>query len=62
MSLPIKSTPTLKGKDADKFLNDIAKNLEDSKKSPLKEKNMEAYKRAKKTYDAMRANGNDLDF
>lgn len=49
MSLPIKETPILKGKDAKRF---IKKMHEVDLKGPSK-KDLEDYKRAKKIYDKL---------
>ena len=43
MARKIKDTPTLYGKDAEKFLNDVEENL--------KKDHTEAFERAKKVYD-----------
>jgi len=43
MARKIKDTPTLYGKDAEKFLNDVKENL--------KKDHTEAFERAKKVYD-----------
>jgi hypothetical protein len=47
MSLPIKNTPILRGKDAEKFIYDIEKNRNNSVSK-------EEYNQAKKIYDTFR--------
>ena len=54
MSLPIKETPILKGKDADAFLKEM--NRERTPEEKAKDK--ESYKRAKKVYDSIKDNMN----
>jgi hypothetical protein len=60
MALPIKETPILYGKHAEKFLRDIAANIEDYKNNP--EKYKEAIERAKKAYDKMKEKYPDFEF
>jgi len=50
MSLPIKQTPTLRGKDAEKFLKEINRERTPEEKAKTKE----SYIRAKKVYDSMK--------
>jgi hypothetical protein len=47
MALPIKETPILKGKQAKIFM----KKIKENETKPLTEKEIQDYKRAKKTYD-----------
>lgn len=52
MSLPIRDTPILTGKDAERFI----KNIQNPK--PV---SREEYERAKKIYDELKAKGKTLD-
>jgi len=58
MSLPIKETPVLTGKDAARFI----KRMHEAETKPLTKKERAAYKRAKKTYEACIAAGHGKDF
>lgn len=54
MALPIRETPILRGKDAERFMRDITRN--ENRKIPLKD-----YLRAQKTYKAcIKAWGTDF--
>ena len=59
MSLPIKDTPVLRGKDARKFIADVERNLHDPE---AKKRHLESFLRAKKVYDAWTAKGVKFDF
>jgi hypothetical protein len=52
MSLPIKETPVLTGKDAARFI----KRMHNETK-PITKKEQEDYKRAKKIYEKMKSKG-----
>jgi hypothetical protein len=49
MALPIKPTPILRGKDAERFERDILRNATD----PSRKVSQEHYSRAMKTYSAV---------
>ncbi len=56
MSLPIKSTPILTGKDAKRFIQ----KMKEAETSPITDKEREDYKRAHDLYEKLKTKGFNL--